>query len=93
MITEYLQIGAVGVIFIIFIKEFFSSRNKFDKKIFDELKTMNNNHLTHLTDAVLDGNNRILDTLHKNNIETIKSLNKISNAIQKNTKLLKNHLK
>jgi hypothetical protein len=63
---ELLQLGAVAIIFILFIREFFVYLNKkkngngtTERKILAEIDSMNNNHLNTICRNITDGNREI----------------------------------
>jgi len=62
-IVDYAQLGTVGILFGLAIKEFFGwlkSRkddgDNYGKAILDELRKQNNNHLTHVQGSIEQGN-------------------------------------
>lgn len=90
MNENLLQLGAVAVIFLFAIKEFFSwmkdrksnGMDKFGAAIFGELKKMNENHLHELKEAIESGNNRLIDTIHNDNARMIEILGEIKGRLK-----------
>ena len=87
MNNEYLQLGTVAILFLISIKEFFfylrSKKNgngeltTADKKVFDELKNMNDNHLHSIENAIIGGNREIVKAISDGNIRIVELLGEI----------------
>ena len=86
MPNEIIQLGGLGIIFAFAVKEFFSYlKSKKDpaaqsqglELIFKELQTMNNNHLHSIQDAIEKGNERLIDSLHNDNMKMIELLGEI----------------
>ena len=98
MPQDLLQLGAVAVIFLFFVKEFFaylksrkesngSSGNGGGSKVMEamltELRTMNENHLHSLKDAINDGNNRMVDAINNGNNKQIELLGRIEGKLDR----------
>ena len=87
--TELLQLGAVAVIFLFAIKEFFAfmrsrkNGNGFNEKILNELRTMNSNHLSGIYKAIDDGNKKLTESMHNDNIRIIELLGEIKGKLSK----------
>lgn len=88
-----LILGPVGILFFFAIKEFFTYLKQkksteanpsiMSEQIFQELQTMNNNHLHSIQDAIQDGNNRLIDTINHGNNKMIEVLGRIEGRIQR----------
>lgn len=94
MPSEYANLGALAIIFIFAVKEFFSylkSRkengngrgNEVMLSILKELKAMNENHLHTLTDAINNGNNRVVDAISHNNANIVELIGEIKGRLEK----------
>ena len=91
MPEEYLQLGAVAILFAIAIREFFSylkskqveknGTGKFDALILKELQTINTNHLHNLKDIMEKGNCRLVDVIHADNTKMIELLGEIKGTL------------
>ena len=91
MPEEYLQLGAVAILFAIAIREFFSylkskqveknGTGKFDALILKELQTINTNHLHSLKDIMEKGNYRLVDVIHADNTKMIELLGEIKGTL------------
>lgn len=85
MPESYLQIGAVAIIFIFAVREFFAylkvkkmnGNGNLNAAILEELKTMNTNHLTTLTKAINDGNEKIVNAIHSKDGQMLEILGEI----------------
>ena len=90
-----LQLGAVAVIFLFAVREFFAylksrkeapavnnSGGHLNQAILQELQTMNTNHLHSLQEAINDGNNRIVDAINNGNIKQIELLGEIKGKLE-----------
>lgn len=78
------QLTAIGIIFAIAIREFFgylrtkkNGNNGFNRQILEELRAMNINHLHAIEKAVKDGNDRLIETIHNDNMKIIELLGEI----------------
>ena len=96
---DILQLGAVAVLFLFAIKEFFSylkakkqpalDKEKDDKSsevfkaIFQELQKMNSNHLHTIQGCIETGNRELVKTIHDDNIKMIEILGEIKGALSK----------
>ncbi len=82
---SFLQIGAVAIIFIFAVKEFFAylkvkkqnGNGGLNAAILKELQTMNSNHLTTLTKAINDGNEKIVSAIHSKDGQMLEILGEI----------------
>ena len=94
MNENILQLGAVAVIFLFAIKEFFAwmkgrkesngnGSNKIGETMLLELQAIKNNHLHELTDAINAGNDRLVDAINAGNLKTIELLGEIKGKLSK----------
>lgn len=95
MTNDLLQLGAVAVIFLFSIKEFFAwlkqrkengnngKNNVVMESMLKELRTMNENHLHALKDSINTGNDRIVDAINSNSIKQIELLGEIKGKLSK----------
>lgn len=93
MTSDLLQSGAVAVIFLFAIKEFFawqksrkeggSGNNIIMGAMLKELRAMNENHLHSLKDAINTGNDRIVDAINSGNLKQIELLGEIKGKLSK----------
>ena len=96
MESEVLQLGAVAVLFLVGIREFFSylklkkdsetsgnggASTTLSKAILGELQTMNSNHLHTIQKCVEDGNRQLIETIHSDNIKMIELLGEIKGIL------------
>lgn len=86
-----LELGAIAVLFLIAIREFFSylkskgapnqanckGNDAFNKAILEELQLMNSNHLHTIQKCVEDGNKNLVETIHNDNTKMIEILGRI----------------
>lgn len=95
MTPEYIQLGALAAIFALCIREFFSwlkSRNAgsddaFNKQdytlqILGQMEKIANNDLVHILKALEDGNKRLVDIIHEDNMKIIEVLGEIKGKIK-----------
>ncbi|MCR4307370.1 MAG: hypothetical protein NUV80_02330 [Candidatus Berkelbacteria bacterium] len=87
--NEILQLGAVAVIFLFAVKEFFGylksrkdsnnvvAGSDMSSLILKELQTMNTNHLHTLQETIEQGNARLVDSMHNDNTKIIELLGEI----------------
>lgn len=89
---EYLNIGAVAIVFVFCVKEFFKwlgkkgqkgELNGYGKLLLDEMKTQNQNHLHTIETGMNDGFDRIVDTLNNNDKQIIQLLGEIKGVISR----------
>lgn len=84
-IIEYTPLGitalALFVILVMVRKQKNGIGNGFNKEILKELQEMNNNHLDSLNKTIEAGNRRLIDAIHNDNQEIIKSLGKIEGIL------------
>lgn len=92
MTEEFIQLGAVAVLFLVAIREFFSylktrknsdSGNGLNGAILRELQTMNSNHLHALQETIESGNSRLVDVIHADNTKMIELLGEIKGSLRK----------
>lgn len=94
MPEDLIQLGAVAVLFLIAIREFFSylktkkggeggNGSALNGAILNELRAMNSNHLYSLQKAIEDGNSRLVDVIHADNTKMIELLGEIKGSIRK----------
>jgi hypothetical protein len=90
-----LQLGAVAILFLVGIREFFAYlKSKKDntngnngngyglnKAILTELQTMNSNHLHTIQKCVEDGNRNLIETIHNDNTKMIELLGEIKGVL------------
>jgi hypothetical protein len=87
--TEITQLGAVAIIFLFCIREFFiyikqrkiSPLNGSGKDILKELQLMNNNHLNEICEKMEEGNIRLINTIHTDNIKIVELLGEIKGKL------------
>lgn len=84
------EIGAVAIIFIFCVKEFFSylktKKNGGDgtaKAILGQLTKMNENHLHDLRNCIDSGNRELIKTIHDDNTKMIEILGRIEGKLSK----------
>ena len=88
---NYLQLGAVAVIFLFAVKEFFAylktkkegNGNGLTSAILGELQKMNDNHLHSLEKAINDGNGKIVEAINNGNLRQIELLGEIKGTLSK----------
>lgn len=96
MTPDLVQLGAVAVIFLFAVKEFFAylkSRKDvggtngkeiyLNQAILKELQMMNTNHLHSLQEAISDGNNRIVDAINNSGSRQIELLGEIKGKLNR----------
>lgn len=94
--TEILQLGAVAVLFLFAIKEFFGylkvrkakedkpeNENDNLKLILSELQKMNSNHLHSIEACIGTGNQQLVKTIHDDNTKMIELLGEIKGVLSK----------
>jgi hypothetical protein len=91
--TELLQLGAVAIIFLVCIREFFiylkqkkigsPFSNGSGKQILEELQTMNNNHLHEICDKMEAGNARLVNTMHEDSMKIVELLGEINGKLSR----------
>ena len=97
--NNILQLGAVAIIFLFAIREFFAwlkirnGSNTADKLsgegndtsvlILQELQKMNSNHLHSLEEAIKNGNDRIVDAINAGNIKSLEILYRLEGMMDK----------
>ncbi len=94
MSSNILQLGAVAIIFLFAIKEFFAylkakkngngaENSKFNEAILLELQRMNSNHLHSIQEAIEKGNERLVDVIHGDNVKMIEILGELKGLSRK----------
>lgn len=86
-----IEILGIAALFALAIREFFvyiKSRNSntaddFGKRIFEELKLMNGNHLHSIENAINDGNAQLIHSMHEDNMKIIEALGEIKGNLKK----------
>ena len=86
MSTEILQLGAVAIIFLFSIKEFFlylktKKNGNGNEKIVKELRLMNANHLNSINKSLNMGFDRVIETLNSNERQVIQLLGEIKGKL------------
>ena len=86
------NLGALTVVFLVAVREFFAflkvkkngtGGENHDKKVFDELKLMNENHLHSIEKAIVDGNREIVKAVTDGNREIASALGRIEGGLRK----------
>lgn len=92
MDQNILNLGAIGIIFVFAVKEFFSYLKAkklengtpgtnggptFNQAIFQELQKMNSNHLHSIKEAIETGNREIVAAINSGNLKMIELLGEI----------------
>jgi len=86
---DFLQLGAVAIIFLFAIREFFqwlksrNNKNGWNRKMFEELKLLNQNHLNSIERAIYDGNDKVVEAINQGNQKIIELLGEIKGRISK----------
>jgi len=88
--VDYTQLGAIAIIFLFFIKEFFgymkakksNGNGDFNQAILDELRVMNSNHLHSIKTAISEGNEHLIETIHNDNTKIIELLAEIKGRLR-----------
>jgi uncharacterized membrane protein YhiD involved in acid resistance len=90
MTPEILQLGAVAIIFLFAIKEYFSwmknrkenrNNNKIMEEMLKELRTMNDNHFNSLKTTINQGDNRIVESINSSTTKQIEILAEIKGKL------------
>ena len=85
--SEYLQLGAVAIIFLFCIKEFFTylkvrkNPNGTSREILKELQLMNENHLNSICKEMNKGNTEIVNAIQQMNKDLGDKLDNINSGI------------
>lgn len=87
------QLGAVAIIFLFAVKEFFAylkskkenggGNNILTAAILGELEKMNNNHLHSLEKAINDGNSKVVEAINQGNLQQIELLGEIRGKLSR----------
>ena len=89
---ELLDVGAIAVIFAFCVKEFFTylknkkngnSNGVISQAILGELTRMNNNHLEHIQDCMVQNNKDLIKAIHDDNTKMIEILGRIDGKLSK----------
>jgi len=97
MSTELIQIGAVGVIFVFAIREFFlfmrtkkNGNGNVNKQLLEAITKQNENHLHTIQETmeaivrdINAGNNRVVDSITNGNMKIIELLGAIKGKLSK----------
>jgi type II secretory pathway pseudopilin PulG len=92
MENNLIQLGAIGILFAIAIREFFGYLKKrnsnreddhYFRAILQELKAMNENHFHSLEKAIKEGNDRLIIEIHADNSRMIELLGRIEGKLGK----------
>ena len=93
-IPDVVELGTVGVLFFFFLREFFAylktkkngngngEGQGLNQLILEQLQTMNSNHLHSIEDAINDGNQRLIDSMHQDNMKMIELLGEIKGKLK-----------
>lgn len=88
-LTQYLQLGAVAILFLISIREFFAylkvrkTPNGTDKDILRELQLLNENHLNAICKEINEGNSEIVKAIEQMNTDLGDKLDNINSGISR----------
>lgn len=90
--NNYVEIGAIGILFLAAIREFFSylksrksngnSGTGLSNQILKEIQTINQNHLNSLQEIIQEGNTRLIDVIHQDNTKIIELLGEIKGSLK-----------
>ena len=88
MKPEIYQLGALGIIFLFAIKEFFGylksrKKNGNGGKLLEEVKLLNSNHLNSIEKAINDGNSNIVTAITNMHTEVAGELGEIKGKLDK----------
>lgn len=98
MTDTLVQLGAVAVVFIFAVKEFFAylktrkngngngsghEEPQVLREVLHELRLMNENHLHSLERAINDGNDRVVEAINGNAIRQIELLGEIKGRLER----------
>jgi len=89
-----LQLGAMGIILLFTIRELFAylkakkqgeqnGNNEVMESMLKELRTMNENHLHSLKDAINTGNDRIVEAINNGNLKQVELLGRIEGKLDR----------
>jgi hypothetical protein len=91
MTEDFIQLGAVAVLFLIAIREFFTylkakkngngEGKVMSEAILTELQRMNNNHLHALQETIEEGNREIVKAINDGTIKQIELLGRIEGKL------------
>lgn len=88
-LTQYLQLGAVAILFLVSIREFFAylrvrkAPNGTDKDILKELQLLNENHLNSICKEINEGNSDIVTAIKQMNNDLGDKLDNINSGISR----------
>ncbi len=91
MNNQYLELGAVAILFIFAIREFFvylksrknGSASVLNDRLLEELKLTNTNHLLSIEKSLNDGFDRLNDTIRDGNEKQIELLGEIKGILSR----------
>ena len=79
---EILQLGAVAILFLFAIREFFNwLKNRKENGVLQELKSINTNHLNAIQQAVQEGNDRVVKAISDMNADLKEILGRIDGRL------------
>ena len=85
--AETLQLGAIGIVCIVLIREVFgflkNKKNGTSKEILKEIQLMNENHLNSICKEMNEGNNEIVKTIKELNQNLGDKLDNINTGISR----------
>ena len=94
MPENYLELTAIGIIFLFCVKEFFiwlktrngnstaGKGNELSGEILNELRLMNSNHLNTLNQSVNEGNGKVIDAINNANLNQTKLLMEVISKLK-----------
>ena len=90
MNEELIQLGVIGTIFALAVREFFyylrvkkqNGDGFINGAILKELKIMNDNHLSALKDTIEQGNVHLVDAINNGNMRMIELLGEIKGSLR-----------
>ncbi len=95
--NEYLELGAIAVVFLFSVKEFFTwlkskknGGNPFNQMLLDSVNKINENHLNtiqktvgKICEDINTGNDRVVDAIHCMHTDVATRLGKIEGKLEK----------
>ncbi|MEX2053929.1 MAG: hypothetical protein WD883_00015 [Candidatus Colwellbacteria bacterium] len=88
--NSLLQLGAVAILFLVGIREFFSylkTRNGGNggdnESVLQELRKTNNNHLHSVEDAIREGNKELIKAVSDGNLRIVEALGEIKGKLSR----------
>ena len=91
MDQQILQLGALGIIFVFAVKEFFSylkarknggNGGSYGKMV-EQLKSLNDNHLISISKDINSGNDRVVDAINSMHTDLASRLGKLEGKLDK----------